>query len=117
MVVYLLKSPDAPTHLNASQWCAYYKAFAEHFDLVKDIEFNSSVVSVTRDEESGRWAVRVAGEDKPRLFDRAVVAQGAHTLAKAPEIEGVEAFEGRVLHGQAYKRHVSMMRLQLDIIH
>lgn len=40
------------------------------------------------------------------VFDKVVYAVGSETIAKYPDIEGLEKFEGRFLHGQAFKRYV-----------
>ena len=95
---------DCPLHLTADTWSEYYKSYARTFDLYKHIVFNVSVDLVKKDEEAGKWMVHLKGEPTPRAFDKVIVASGSDTVAKYPTIEGIDKFEGRFIHSQAFKK-------------
>lgn len=90
-------------------WSAYYKKYARHFDLYDSIVFNVAVKSVRRNGSGGRkWLVQLESERDPREFDKVVWATGSEVKAEYPDIRGRESFKGQLIHGQAYKRFVSL---------
>ena len=71
----------------------YLRFVAERCDVVKDITFDTKVVSASYDERTGWWSVRTsAGEQVVCRY--VVLAIGALSDPKAPDIEGVADFAG-----------------------
>ncbi|KAF4973970.1 hypothetical protein FZEAL_9077 [Fusarium zealandicum] len=97
--------PDVfPIHPNAEHLVKYYQSYATHFGLVERIVFNASVSSITRTKDDTQWALHLADEESPRLFDKIVVASGSEVTPILPVIEGLDVFEGQFIHSQSYKR-------------
>jgi cation diffusion facilitator CzcD-associated flavoprotein CzcO len=71
----------------------YLRFVAERCDVVKDITFDTKVVSASYDELTGWWSVRTsAGEQVVCRY--VVLAIGALSDPKAPDIAGVADFAG-----------------------
>ena len=52
---------DYPQYMLHSQYMQYLRNYAEHFDLVKHIHFNTRVTNITRTDDyddTGRWEVQ-----------------------------------------------------------
>jgi cation diffusion facilitator CzcD-associated flavoprotein CzcO len=124
---------EYPCHARGTVLGEYYQQYARHFGLDRHIHFNTTVTSIVRREDEktgGKWIVSyykdaddsdeddekpvaeekefTAGEEgrvlRQEVFDKVVHAVGSETMAKYPDIEGLEKFEGRFIHGQAFKR-------------
>ncbi len=75
----------------------YANHVADRFDLRKDIEFQTRVVSTTFDEESNRWTVTT--ETGKRYTARfCVMATGCLSVPNTPTIQGQNDFSGPVYH-------------------
>ncbi len=71
----------------------YLRFVAERCDVLKDITFDTKVVSVHYDEETGFWSIgTAAGESVTCRYP--ILAIGALSDPKAPDIEGVDDFAG-----------------------
>lgn len=79
------------------------------------IRFGVTVEAIKRDEPRKLWLVKISGEDTTRPFDKIIYAVGTETKAKLPTIEGQEQFQGRLIHGQAYKRYESRVIYARDL--
>jgi hypothetical protein len=92
--------PDYPSH---RQLAAYFKAYAQLFDLYPYIRFKTLVVSCTRSAD-GRWVVvsETNGATVTETFDQLVVANGHHWQPRMPRYPGT--FSGTLLHSHDYKR-------------
>ncbi|MBI3542391.1 MAG: NAD(P)/FAD-dependent oxidoreductase [Deltaproteobacteria bacterium] len=84
---------------------AYLESYAERFNLVKLITFNTAVESVRPLDPSGMtgWKVRLAGGEE-RTYRGVVVANGHHWDKRIPTYPG--EFTGKTLHSKDYKRPV-----------
>ena len=71
----------------------YLRFVAERCDVLKDISFDTKVVSTTYSGESGLWTL-VTSTSETVVCRYAILAIGALSEPKAPDIEGVDAFEG-----------------------
>ena len=75
----------------------YANHVADRFDLRKDIEFQTRVVSATFDEDSNRWTVITeAGKRYTARF--CVMATGCLSVPNTPTIQGQNDFAGPVYH-------------------
>ena len=71
------------------------------------IRFNSPVRHVTFDDDKGIFHVTVQdnknGEEYTEEFDYVVVASGHFSTPNVPEFEGLDTFNGRVLHAHDFR--------------
>lgn len=87
--------PDYPRH---DQVLAYLRAFAEHYDLLAHITFETSVSQV---EPSGQsWAVTLEGGECHR-YEGVVIASGHNWDSRLPAYPG--AFAGESFHSSEYR--------------
>ncbi|KAF4961788.1 hypothetical protein FSARC_10084 [Fusarium sarcochroum] len=99
-----LPYPDEiPSHCTAAQVQEYVESYVDHFNIRSKLRLSTTVSKVRRDDESDRWAVDVQGSG-PEYFDKVIVATGINIRPVIPKIEGLDQFEGEVLHSQAFKR-------------
>ena len=71
----------------------YLRFVAERCDVLKDITFDTKVLSARFEEGSGLWSLRTsAGETVVCRY--AILAIGALSDPKAPDIQGVDDFAG-----------------------
>ena len=76
---------------------AYLNHVADRFDLRRDIELGTKVVSAAYDDAAGRWELRTdRGERIHASF--VVTAVGCLSAANVPEIPGRERFRGAQYH-------------------
>ena len=90
--------PDTPLYPDTTQMEQYFREYAEHFDLVRRVRFNSRVVSVERVEE--KYVVNL-GDGSSFGFDGVVVASGHQSIPRHPS--GVEEFKGEYIHSHTYR--------------
>jgi dimethylaniline monooxygenase (N-oxide forming) len=107
---------DFPVHPGAADLSRYYCSYAKHFGIYDRITFNVTVASIRKSSDGYRWMVHLEGEPQPRTFDKVVLATGTEALPKMPQIEGMDKFEGKFIHGQAYKRHVHILSVSLPAL-
>ncbi len=71
------------------------------------IRFNSPVRHVTYDDEEGVFRVTVKDHEKDEEytedFDYVIVASGHFSTPNVPDFEGLDAFNGRVLHAHDFR--------------
>ncbi len=76
---------------------AYARYVADRLDLRRDIAFNVRMTGAAYDEQSCRWTVAIA-EGAPLMARYLIMASGCLSVPKAPDVPGLEAFKGDVLH-------------------
>ncbi|XP_063096298.1 dimethylaniline monooxygenase [N-oxide-forming] 4 isoform X2 [Cavia porcellus] len=101
---------DYPNFMNHGKFWDYLREFAEHFDLLKYIQFKTTVCSVTQCpdfSESGRWDVVTETEGKQyrAVFDAVLVCTGHFLNPHLPleSFPGIHKFKGQILHSQEYR--------------
>lgn len=76
-------------------------------DIQKYIRFESPVRRVTFDEQTQKFTLtamnHTIGTEESELFDYVVVATGHFSTPNMPYFEGVEGFNGRVLHAHDFR--------------
>ncbi|KAH0373227.1 FAD/NAD(P)-binding domain-containing protein, partial [Aureobasidium melanogenum] len=87
---------------------SYLMGVASHYNLYQHIRFNSTVENATWNDQSKKWKVHVktAQGSKDAEFnpeydinaDFLVSAVGQLNVPKWPDIDGLEGFEGKVIH-------------------
>lgn len=93
---------DVAIYPHHRQMAEYFRDYAQKFDLYRDYEFLTEVISVQPQE--GRWSVttRRDGEQTTRLFDGVLIANG--TLHEPNRIVLPGNFSGELMHACSYKR-------------
>ncbi|KAM5366863.1 hypothetical protein ACJZ2D_010315 [Fusarium nematophilum] len=94
---------DTPSHCTSGHVQKYLEAYVEQFDLASRLRLSTVVNGVRRDDKEDRWVVDVEGSG-PQYFDKIVMASGINSRPHVPTLEGLEGFEGEVLHSRAFKR-------------
>ncbi|CAG9789252.1 unnamed protein product [Diatraea saccharalis] len=83
----------------------YLKLFAKHFELEKQIEFQSYVTSIKWAED--HWNITYTKVDKKETrtaeCDFVVVANGEFSTPVWPNFEGQDTFKGKMIHSHDYK--------------
>ena len=75
----------------------YIRHVAKRFDLRRDIEFNTCVRSARFDPANSRWELRT--DDGALASARfCVMATGALSIPRLPDIPGIENFTGEIYH-------------------
>jgi dimethylaniline monooxygenase (N-oxide forming) len=91
----------------------YFRMYAEHFDLLPYIRFQTSVESVKSASDyhnTGRWDVytKPTGEveiaSEAQTFDGVLICTGHHCHPYSPNLPGLSKFRGKQIHSHDYKR-------------
>uniref|UniRef100_A0A665UUM0 Flavin-containing monooxygenase n=1 Tax=Echeneis naucrates TaxID=173247 RepID=A0A665UUM0_ECHNA len=103
---------DFPNYMHNSQLLQYFRLYAEHFNLLKHIHFQTTVKSVTQTadfSETGQWEVVTInknGDWVRHVFDAVLVCSGHYTHPVLPlsDFPGqLTNFSGRCFHSWEYK--------------
>ena len=93
---------DYPSH---KELLEYFQAYTDHFDLDKNIKFNTEVVHCSQDN-SHKWKVKWRELNDTQVleeeFDALVVCNGHHHEPRYPNYPG--KFSGEYLHSHEYKK-------------
>ncbi|KAJ1451375.1 flavin-binding monooxygenase-like subfamily [Pelagophyceae sp. CCMP2097] len=92
---------DAPKFWTDEEYLAYLDGFANEFGLYHHIQFRSTIRTVTKDAQTGKWIVATYA------FDAVAVCTGTNHWASLPEFPGQEAFlaaGGEIVHSNDYKQ-------------
>ena len=93
--------PDYPGH---RQLLAYFRAYAEHFDLKRWIRFRHEVLSASPLDD-GAWQLSWRddqGKTHSQRFSHLVVCNGHHWDPRLPEYPG--SFDGPMVHSGDFRR-------------
>ena len=91
--------PDFPSH---RQILAYLRAYAERYDLQRQIRLNSNVESAERRPEGGwRLTIRDTKGSHEETADHLIVASGHHRIPFMPKLEGT--FDRLQIHSAEYR--------------
>lgn len=102
--------PDYPSH---EQVLAYFRSYAQYFDLYPHIQFNTRVQQAEKQADN-RWILTLDNGQQEQ-FDFLFVANGHHSVPRHPE--GVQAsFSGRYLHSHSYKTNHSFQDERVLVI-
>ncbi|XP_059196501.1 flavin-containing monooxygenase 5-like isoform X3 [Centropristis striata] len=102
---------DYPNYMHNSQLLQYFHLYADHFDLLRYIHFQTKVRSVTQRPDfsvSGQWdivTINRDGQEQRHVFDAVLVCSGHYTHPALPlsDFPGYETFSGRCFHSWEYK--------------
>jgi cation diffusion facilitator CzcD-associated flavoprotein CzcO len=91
---------DSPIYPDAAQMVDYFKRYAEHFQITKNIRFNTGVLDA-RPLEDSTWALKLDnGETRP--YSSVIVATGQYTLPRRIHDSTPGTFAGEHLHVSDY---------------
>ncbi|KAL5572666.1 hypothetical protein UlMin_022263 [Ulmus minor] len=97
-----------PTYPTKQQFLSYLKDYANRFEL--NPVFNSTVVSAQFDHRSALWRVKTIGFKMKEesccveyVSHWLIVATGENAEEIVPQIEGMNGFEGKIVHTSSYK--------------
>jgi cation diffusion facilitator CzcD-associated flavoprotein CzcO len=80
----------------------YLNHVADRFDLKKDINFEEEVVEAKFNEANSQWSIKTSKQEYQTKF--CIFATGCLSVPNKPEIEGLESFEGELLHTATWPR-------------
>ncbi|XP_061348384.1 indole-3-pyruvate monooxygenase YUCCA2-like [Gastrolobium bilobum] len=95
---------NLPSYPTKQQFLAYLNAYADHFDIKP--AFGKTVVSAEFDHSSGYWRVKTQKLKKKEaeyVCKWLIVATGENAEGVVPQIEGIDEFEGPIIHTSLYK--------------
>ncbi|XP_006887484.1 PREDICTED: dimethylaniline monooxygenase [N-oxide-forming] 2 [Elephantulus edwardii] len=99
-----------PNFLHNTKLLEYFRIVAKKFDLLKYIQFQTTVLSVKRRPDfstSGQWEIVTVcnGKEQSAVFDAVMVCSGHHILPNIPlqSFPGIEKFKGQYFHSREYK--------------
>lgn len=81
----------------------YLEAYVDHFHLKPHFRLCTTVKSISRDQDDGRWKLDIKGQPS-EWFDKVVMATGPHIKPMMPELEGADLFTGRFIHSKGFKK-------------
>lgn len=93
----------------------YLQHVADRYDLRPLIRFNTRVAGAMWSEERGLWRITTeqGGNIEARFL---IMATGSLSAAKAPDIEGLDDFNGRILHTANWPDDVSFSGQRVGVI-
>ena len=94
----------------------YIQHVAERFDLRRDINFNTRVQTAVFDAQTGHWDLRTdTGLRATAQF--CVMATGALSIPRLPDLPGIASFTGKVYHTGAWPHEgVDFTGLRVGVI-
>ena len=103
--------PSTPVYPTAKVVEDYLDLFVIHFNLSSNIQLNTTVERLERDETNSFWRVRLSGPgygNEWLRFDKVVVANGHYRYPWFPNIPGLDEWlaAGKVTHSARYRRPV-----------
>ncbi|XP_042530386.1 dimethylaniline monooxygenase [N-oxide-forming] 2 [Dipodomys spectabilis] len=114
---------DFPNFLHNSKLLEYFRIFAKKFDLLKYIQFQTTVLSVKKLPDfpsSGQWEVvtQSHGQERREVFDAVMVCSGHHIIPNIPldSFPGIEKFKGQYFHSRQYKHPVGFEGKRILVI-
>eukprot|EP01018_Ginkgo_biloba_P023252 Gb_39502 [translate_table: standard] len=97
---------EFPTYPTKNQFIQYLESYADHFKL--NPRFNERVESAWFDETCGLWRVKTvnsstSGEEAEYICRWLIAATGENAEPVIPDINGVESFNGGIIHASTYQ--------------
>lgn len=96
----------------------YFKWVADHFDVRRNIEFNTEVSSMEWDDEAWMWTLKAHGPSGPCTFNvNAVIScVGFLSRPQMPDIEGTGSFKGAAFHTAAWPEGVDVKDKRVAVV-
>lgn len=92
---------------------SYLESYAEHFNLLPKIKFNTMITSVSfapKETDGVRFNIKYKtrtnqsyGEETELTVDRVIVCTGFHSQPFTPTVDGMEYLKGETLHSASFR--------------
>ncbi|XP_076583172.1 flavin-containing monooxygenase 5-like [Chaetodon auriga] len=100
-----------PNFMHNSLIMDYFRMYADNFQLIKHIRFNTKVLQVKQRSDfshSGQWDVETENQDgkkEEHVFDAVMICTGHHCHPHMPlhDFPGIDTFKGKYFHSRDYK--------------
>ncbi|XP_070816134.1 flavin-containing monooxygenase 5-like isoform X2 [Chaetodon trifascialis] len=100
-----------PNFMHNSLIMDYFRIYADNFQLIKHIRFNTKVLQVKQRSDfshSGQWDIETENQDgkkEKHVFDAVMVCIGHHCHPNMPlhDFPGIDTFKGKYFHSRDYK--------------
>ncbi|KAJ8556555.1 hypothetical protein K7X08_035730 [Anisodus acutangulus] len=93
------------TYPTKQEFVTYLEEYAKHFNL--EPIFNKTVVAAEFDAQCGFWRVTAVGSEEEKSIEYVcqwlIVATGENAEEVVPMFEGMDEFDGPIIHTSAYK--------------
>lgn len=106
--------PITSRYTKQSDVLAYLKGFAKRYDLYRDIQFNTRVISASFNEATNRWIVRTESEELHAEY--LVTAVGVLSASNVPNIPGLDRFKGEWHHTSRWPAEVQFDGKRVGVI-
>jgi 4-hydroxyacetophenone monooxygenase len=96
----------------------YVNWVADHFDIRKNIEFDTEVTSMTWDDSAQVWEIATVQPDGPRLWRANVVITAVGFLSRpnVPKIDGLESFQGPSFHTARWPSELDVSNKRVAVV-
>lgn len=101
---------DYPNYMSQRKFWNYLQEFVKHFDLLKYIQFRTTVCSITKHPDfskTGQWDIvtETEGKQDRAVFDAVMICTGHFLNPHLPleSFPGIHKFKGQILHSQEYR--------------
>ncbi|NXC48057.1 FMO3 monooxygenase, partial [Penelope pileata] len=101
---------DHPNYMHHARLQQYIRDYAQHFDLLRHIHFNTLVTKIRKHPDfsaTGQWEVvtQKDGKEEAAVFDAVMICSGHHVYPNLPlaHFPGIEKFKGCYIHSREYK--------------
>ncbi|KAH8703712.1 cyclohexanone monooxygenase [Talaromyces proteolyticus] len=97
----------------------YFKDVSRKYDLEKYIEFNTTVKTVTWNEDRGTWNVSVLhpdGSQSNDWCDILISACGNLNSWKYPNIPGLQLFKGKLMHSATWDKSYDLTGKKVAVV-
>ncbi|XP_050756644.1 dimethylaniline monooxygenase [N-oxide-forming] 3-like [Gymnogyps californianus] len=101
---------DHPNYMHNARLQHYICKYAEHFDLLRHVQFKTLVTKVKKRPDfsvMGQWEVVTQrdGKEETAVFDAVMICSGHHVYPNLPltDFPGIHKFKGCYFHSREYK--------------
>jgi hypothetical protein len=107
----------AEAHPPVGEYVAYLTRYAEHFQVLPHIRFDTTVESLAQNP-AGNWTLRIrqGAQCSEETFDAVAVCSGLHQHPHVPKFAGQESFHGQIMHAADYRRPAQVRGKKVLII-
>ncbi|XP_061593088.1 flavin-containing monooxygenase 5-like [Cololabis saira] len=115
---------ELPNNMHHSEVMLYMRLYAQAFELLQHIHFQTTVVSVRQRPDfavTGRWDVeteKADGQREAHVFDAVVVCTGHYTHPHLPlsDFPGIHNFKGKYFHSWEYRNAEGLQGKRVVVI-